>query len=144
MRQKDNTGNIFKQPACPASVDVGWHQSVRIAGLFKSMWISWRWRVDAASNFLQLFISMSSDGIRGLEWGAGGVNTRRDGGLSDGGGRVVLDAGEGKRLLLFSILCMPLYTYHSFFEITEPSVWETISSAISGSGSYLKARVRSS
>lgn len=71
-----------------------------------------------------------------------GVNTWREG-SSDGGGWMWSDAGEGKRSLI-SFFSMPLYTYHSFFEITEPSVWETISSAISGSGSYWKARVRSS
>lgn len=38
----------------------------------------------------------------------------------------------------------PLYTYHSFLEMTEPSVCEIMSSAISCSGSYWKARVRSS
>lgn len=69
--------NIFKRPAFPALLDVDWHQSVRkplavVAGSSKSAWMCND--VDVLmlrAIFLQLFISMGSEGGGGYWVGVG-------------------------------------------------------------------------
>lgn len=79
----------------------------------------------------------------GLRGRGGGVQFDKwEGGVGNGGeGCSGMQVGDRR---LFGLVVACHYTYHSFLEMTEPSVWEIISSAISGSGSYWKARVRSS
>lgn len=81
------------------------------------------------------------DGGEGLRWN--GVRAEGEG--QEGVDRVGRSVSWSSWLVGRSLARRPpLYTYHSFLEMTEPSVCEIMSSAISCSGSYWKARVRSS